>query len=328
MRYLQRFLGHLLLGAAVLGSSCAMAQDFPSASRTITLVVPFSAGGTPDIVGRLVGNALRDRMGVPVIVDNKPGAGGNIGARYVASKPADGYTLLVVPMGTLSVNQWLYKSVPYSPEKDFTPVNNLVGVPNVLVVGQNSKVRSVKDLIAASKSQPQGLSYGSSGLGTSIHLCMELMKAQSGANLLHVPYKGSAEAVTDLLGGRLDVVCSNIPPVLPMVRDGRLQAIATTGKTRNPLMPNLPTVAEAGLPGFEAQAWIGIVGPAGLPADVQQKLSAALSQVLSDPKIAQQLTDLGLVVMNQGPKEFTQYIADESVRWKKVITAAGLLHHE
>ena len=326
MQLVQCLLRHLLAGAAIFGASLATAQDYPS--RAITLVVPFSAGATPDIVGRIVGNALRERVSVPVIVENRPGAGGNIGARYVASKPADGYTLLVVPMGTLAVNQWLYKSVPYVPEKDFTPINNLVGVPNVLVVGPQSKWRSVQDVLAAAKTQSSSPTYGSSGLGTSIHLCMELMKAQAGVNMLHVPYKGSADALSDLLGGRLDVVCSNIPPVLSLVREGKLNALATTGQTRNSLLPNLPTVAEAGLPGFEAMAWIGIAGPAGVPARIQERLHADISSVLSDPKVVKQLTDLGLVVMNQGPKEFTRFIAEDSARWKKVISNAGLLHQE
>jgi tripartite-type tricarboxylate transporter receptor subunit TctC len=322
----KHFLACVLLTATIANVGSALGQDYPS--RRISLVVPYSPGSTPDIVARVVGKALGAALPVPVVVENRPGAGGNIAARFVASQPADGYTVMVTAMGTLSVNQWLYKALPYDPEKDFTPVNNLVGVPNMLVVGPQAKVGSVKELIAAAKAKPNHLNYGSSGLGTSLHLCMEMIKAEAGVDLVHVPYKGSADAVADLLGSRIDVICSNIPPVLPMVRDGRLSALATTGRTRHPLAPNLPTVSEAGLPGFESVAWIGAVAPAGLPQNIQNKLHVEISKVLSDPKVAKDLVEMGLIVMNQGPQEFTKYIADETVRWKKIITNAGLLHQQ
>lgn len=312
--------------AVLCSAGSAAAQEFPS--KRISLVVPYSPGSTPDIVGRVIGKAMGANLPVPVVVENRPGAGGNVAARYVASQPADGYTVMVTAMGTVAVNQWLYKELPYDPEKDFTPVNNLVGVPNMLVVGPQSKVRSVKDLIAAAKAKPNQLNYGSSGLGTSLHLCMELINAEAGVSFVHVPYKGSADALTDLLGNRIDVICSNIPPVLPMVRDGRLTALATTGRTRHPLAPNLPTVAEAALPGFESVAWIGAIAPAGLPQHVQHRLHVEISKVLSDPAVAKSLVDMGLIVMNQGPDEFRKYIGEETARWKKIITNAGLLHKQ
>ncbi|WP_120966322.1 tripartite tricarboxylate transporter substrate binding protein [Comamonas sp. lk] len=309
-----------LLGA--VGMAPAAAQDvFPS--KPLTIVVPFAAGGTTDILARIVSQALQQELGQTVIVDNKPGAGGNIGAAAAARAAADGYTLFMGTVGTHAINASLYQKPGFDPIKDFAPLTRVATVPNLLVANPKQPFKTVKEMIAYAKANPGKLNYGSSGSGSSIHLSGELFRSMTGLDMVHVPYKGSAPAITDLLGNQIAVMFDNMPSAIQHVRSGKLRPIAVTTAKRSPELPDVPTVAEAGVPGYEATSWFGLWTQAKTPAAVQQRLHAAIAKVLKDPAVIKKINDQGGDIMIDTPAEFAAYIKAESAKWGKVVKDSG-----
>lgn len=306
------------------GPAALLAQG----DKPMTIVVPYAPGGTTDMLGRTLAREMGPLLGRTIVVENKPGAGSGIGASFVAHAPADGNTLLVATSTTLAINPSLYKKLAYDPAKDFAPVGLIGAVPLLVVVHPSLPVKTVAELIALSKSKPGGLSYGSAGNGSPQHLSAEMFKAATGAKLTHVPYKGSGPAVTDLLGGQLDVMFSDIPPAVQHVKAGKLRALAVTSAKRQVALPDVPTVAEsgaAGTRGFEAVAWQSVVAPAGTPKEVVHKLAAALDKVIAQRDLRARLESEGFEPATPGgtPERFAAYIRSETERWGQVIRSAG-----
>lgn len=292
----------------------------------ITIVVPYAPGGTTDMLGRTLAREMAPLLGRRIIVDNKPGAGSGLGASAVARAPADGNTLLIATSSTLAINPWLYKKLAYDPIKDFTPIGMIGAVPLCVVVNAAQQITSIAELIAISKTKPGGLNYGSAGSGSPQHLVAELFKVATGAQLTHVPYKGSGPAVTDLLGGQIDVMFSDIPPAMPHIRSGRLRALAVTSARRQPTLLDVPTVGESGAPGtvnFKGTAWQSLVAPTGLPADLVTKYADALAKVMHQRELRARLAADGFEPETMSPKELAAYIRSETVRWGQVISASG-----
>jgi tripartite-type tricarboxylate transporter receptor subunit TctC len=302
-------------------ASGAFAADYPT--KPIRLVVPFSAAGTTDFLARAIAQKLGQNMRTTVIVDNRPGAGGNIGSDIVAKSDPDGYTLLLGTVGTHAINASLYKKMPYDTVKDFAPITLVASVPNIVVVHPSVPAKSIKELLALAKSKPGQLTFASSGNGSSIHLSGELFKSMAGVDMLHVPYKGSGPAVSDLIGGQVNMMFDNMPSSLPHVKAGRLRAIAVTSAKRSPAAPDVPTIAESGVPGYEAVAWFGVLAPAGTPPAIVNKLNAEIVKVLKSPDVAQRLASQGAEPVSNTPEEFSAYIKTEMVKWAKVIKASG-----
>ena len=287
--------------------------------KTITLVVPFPAGGATDALARTLTPKLQEKLKQNVIVDNKAGATGTIGAGFVKRAPADGYTLLVTSLGPLVIAPYLLAKVPYEASKDFDYLTVAVQAPNVLVVPASSPYKTMAELIAAEKANPGKLTFASAGTGTSDHLSAELFWLQSGTTGLHVPYKGAAPAITDLLGGQVDAAFQNINNVLPHINGGKLRVLAVAAPKRSPLLPNVPTLAESGVKDAEATSWQGVVAPKGLPPEVKAKIHAALTEALADPVVKQKFAEVGFELVANTPEQFTAYQASESARWKKLI---------
>ena len=298
-----------------------MAQAQPAAypSRPIRLVVPFTPGGSTDILARAIGQELTKAWGQSVVVDNVPGAGGAIGADKVAKAPADGYTLLMGHIGTLAVNPSLYPKLPYDPVKDFAPVAWVARVPNVLVVHPSVPAKNVRELVALAKAKPGQLNYGSGGNGSAANLATEYFKLQTGASLLHIPYKGTAPAVTDLMGGQIQVLFTGAPAVIGQLKSGQLRALAVSSPQRLEALPGVPTVAESGYKGFEADQWYGVVAPAGTPPAIIGKLNGQINQALKSAELQTRLTAEGAVAVPGTPEAFGQLITSEIARWKPVI---------
>ena len=307
--------------AAALIPTTAQAQAYPS--RPIKIVVPYAAGGAVDIVARIVGQALAEQLKQPVIVDNRPGASANIGMEAVAKAPADGYTLLMASNG-LTTNMALFPDLPFDGHRDFAPIARIGYAPLVIVVPARSPAKSLKDLIAMAKAKPGDLAYGSAGNGSSGHLAGELLKSSAGIDVLHVPYKGGAPAVTDLLGERLSFMPINPVEVISHVQAGRLRVLAVGSDKRVPLLPDAPTVIEAGVPGFEATVWWGLVAPAKTPADIVARLNAETNKVLHDAGITRKLADLGVVTTPGSPEDFAGFIGKQTELWSAVIKRAGI----
>jgi tripartite-type tricarboxylate transporter receptor subunit TctC len=289
-------------------------------AKSIKIVVPFTPGGSTDILARAIGQKLNEAWGQPVVIENVPGAGGAIGADRVAKAPADGYTLLMGHIGTLAVNPSLYPNLPYDPVKSFAPVAWVARVPNVLVVHPGVPARNVKELVALAKSKPGQLNYGSGGNGSAANLAAEYLKVQTGTSMLHIPYRGTAPAVTDLVGGQIQVLFTGAPAVINQVKSGQLRALAVSSPKRIDALPELPTVAESGYPGFEADQWYGVVAPAGTPADVVSKLNAQINQSLNSPELKSRLNTEGAIATPDTPANFGKLIASEIARWKPVIS--------
>ncbi|MDZ5457418.1 Bug family tripartite tricarboxylate transporter substrate binding protein [Azohydromonas lata] len=309
----------LLLGAlgALAGASAAQAQT----ARPLRLVVPFPPGGSTDILARAIGARLGPALGQTVVIDNKPGAGGSLGATEVARAEADGNTLLMGHIGTLAVNPALYPKLAYDPLKSFVPVAWVARVPNVLVVNAASPCKSLADLIAQARARPGQLSYSSGGNGSAANIAFEYLKLRANFPMLHIPYKGTAPSVTDLLGGQVDATFTGAPGVLPHVRSGKLRALAVSSPQRMAVLPNVPTVAESGMPGFDADQWYGIVAPAGTPAAVVARLNAEINQALQTPAVVEQLAAEGAIPTPNSPKAFGDLIAREIPRWAEVVKA-------
>ncbi len=309
-----------LFSAGVLALLCgtASAQSFPN--KPIRLVVTFPAAGAPDILARLF--ADKAQFGQPVVVDNVPGAGGNIGADKVAKAPADGHTLVMGTVGTHAINGGLYAKMPYDMVKDFAPVAHVASAPNLLVVTNDLPVKNVAELIAYLKANPNKLSFGSPGIGSSVHVSGELFKSLTGTNMQHVPYKGRQFAIPDLVGGQIQLMFDNMPSALPMAREGKIRALAQTTATRSPAAPDVPTVAET-VPGFEATTWFAVFAPAGTPRDVVQRINAEMQRVFKLPDVVEKLKTLGLEPWISSPEELAKLQANEIVKWAKVVKESG-----
>jgi tripartite-type tricarboxylate transporter receptor subunit TctC len=299
----------------------AVAQDkFPS--RPITLVSPFPPGGMTDVIPRAVAPLMQESLHTPVIVENRPGATGAIGASHVARAKPDGHTLLVVSTPVVAINQWVYKNLAYDPEKDLAPVITVGTTPNLLAVHPAVPARNLAELIALAKARP--LSFASAGNGSPQHLCGELLKVSAGVDLMHIPYKGAAPATQDVVAGQVPMICNALAVMLPQVRAGRLRAIALVTKTRHPQVPDVPTAHEAGLPGFEFDVWFGVLAPGATPAVVIERLNAELGRALRAPTVAKQLQGLGLTIVADSPREFAALIAAESAKWRGIVERAGV----
>ena len=319
MTFVRSFVS-LVLALGVAGASAQ--GGYPN--RQITLVVGFTAGGSTDIVTRLLAEEMRKSWGEPVVVDNRPGAGGNIGAALVAKARADGYTLLVGSVGPLAINASLYANMPYDNLKDFTPVSLIVHVPNMLVVNPAAMpVHSFAEFVALVKANPGKYFFASTGTGTSSHLSGELLKSMAGLDATHVPYKG-AVALNDLLSGeQVHFMFATIPSVIEFVRAGRLRALAVTSKTRSAAVPEIPTVAELGYPEFEASSWFGLLGPAELPREIVLKLQSEVVRALKVPELRAKLVQQGADPVGSTPEEFAAYMRAETAKWAKVVKASG-----
>ncbi len=313
--------GLALAAAAVAAPLGAHAQAYPT--KPVTIVVPFAAGGTTDILARVIGQALNKELGQSVVVDNRAGAGGNIGAQLAAKAVPDGHTLFMGTVGTHAINQSLYRKLPFDPVKDFAPLTRVAMVPNLLVAHPGKPYKNVKELVAYARANPGKVNFGSSGSGSSIHLSGELFNALAKVDMVHVPYKGSAPAVTDLVGGQIDIMFDNMPSAIQHVRSGRLRALAVTTAKRSPELPDVPTIAEAGVPGYEATSWFGMFAPAGTPAPVVAKLNGALVKVLADPEVKKKLAEQGAEPYGEKPEQFAEFIRKESAKWSKVVKESG-----
>jgi tripartite-type tricarboxylate transporter receptor subunit TctC len=319
------FIRALVACVAVLACAAAphvLAQAaYPT--KPVRLVVPFPPGGTTDILARAAAQKLTEAWGQQVIVDNRPGAGGNIGAELVAHAPPDGYTLLMGTVGTHAINASLYSKLPYDHIKDFAPIVLIAGVPNVLEINPSLPVTNVQELIAYAKANPGKLNFASSGNGTSIHLSGELFKSLTGVSMTHVPYKGSALALTDLVGGQVQLMFDNLPSSLQFIKAGKLKALAVTSTTRAAALPDVPTMVEAGVPGYEASAWFGILAPAGTPRDVVMRTNAEIVKWLASPDAREKLASQGAIAAGGSPEDFARHIAAETAKWAKVVKESG-----
>ena len=290
-------------------------------TKPVKIVVTFPPGGAPDTLARVLADKWTQALGQTFTVDNKPGAGGNIGADFVAKSAGDGSTLLIATVGTHAINPALYSAMPYNHIKDFTPVSFLASTPNLLVVNNAVPAKNVKELIALAGKTP--LTFGSSGSGTSIHLSGELFNTLAGVKMQHIPYKGRAQAVPDLLGGRITMIFDNMPSALPLVKSGDVRAIAVTSAKRSAAAPDIPTLAESGLPGFEASSWFALMAPAGLPKEVLARINAETARVMSLPDVRDKLTQLGLDVAPGSSEALASHIQTETTKWAKVVKESG-----
>ncbi len=299
----------------------ARAQAFPS--KPIRLICPFPPGGAVDIASRAIAAELSKTIGQTVNVDNRPGAGGNIGGAEAARAAPDGHTLFMTTSGIQAINPALYSKMPFDPSKDLVPVAALVSLSNVLVVHPSVKANSVQDVIALARAQPKSLNCASSGSGTSIHMSLEMFKQLTKTDIVHVPYKGSAPAVTDLLGGQVQMMFDNIPSALPHIKAGKLRALATTGAKRDPALPDLPTIAEAGVAGYESGVWFGLAAPAGTPREIVSRIAAEAVKGTQSPDFVKRMTELGYVIIGSGPDQMADMIRVEVSRWGPIVKASG-----
>ena len=311
----------VLLAASALASlTCgAGAQTYPS--KPIRMVVPFAAGGPTDVYARAVGQELTKLLGQPVIVDNRPGAGGNLGADLVAKSPPDGYSVVLGAVGAFAVNMTLYPKMPYDVLRDFAPVSLVAIVPMVLVVNPGVPVKTPKELVELAKSKPGTLSYGSAGNGTSIHMSAEMFKAMTGIDMAHVPYKGAAPAMTDLIGGQVQLMFADATSVIPHVKSGKVRAVAATKHVE--AMPEVPTFAQSGFPSYDPTVWYGVFAPAGTPRYVVLKLNAGIAKSLQARDVRERLIGLGAQPTSSTPEEFTEFVRAEIPRWGKVVKSSG-----
>ena len=306
---------------STLFAATVAAQGFPS--RQITIVVPYPPGSTSDLIPRAIAPLMSQSTGVPVVVENRPGAGGNVGAAAVAKGDASGHTLLMAPSAILATNQWLYKEPGYDPGKDFTPVTNAATTPNLWVAHPDLPVKTMRDVIALAKAKPGALSFASGGAGTTSHLCGELLKSTAGIDMVHVPYKGPAPAVQDLLGARVQLMCDNLSNVITHVRNGKLRAIALTALKRHPQAPDVPTADESGLPGFEVNVWYGFAVHSGTPQPVVQKLNAEIGAALRNAAVTERLQGLGLTIVADSAEDFARFVAAESAKMRRLVQVSG-----
>jgi tripartite-type tricarboxylate transporter receptor subunit TctC len=311
----------LIACSALMLSGGAMAETYPS--RPVRIVVPFPAGGSNDIIARIVAQKLAERNGQPFFVENRGGAGGNIGAEAVAISDPDGYTLLLTAPPPLTTNAALYKKLNFDPSSAFAPIALVASVPIVLVVHPSLGVKNLKQLVALAKEKPGTLDFGSSGIGSTNHLAGELLKSMTGIDIVHVPYKGAAPAMNDLIAGHIPMMFDNMPAVLPQVQAKSIDAIAVAGATRASTMPDVPTVAESGVPGFDVFSWFGLVAPAKTPAPVLAKLQGEVEAILKMPEVRQRFAELGAEPGMVSGEAFGKFLAEDTAKWTKIIQASG-----
>ncbi|GAB3656735.1 Bug family tripartite tricarboxylate transporter substrate binding protein [Ramlibacter alkalitolerans] len=317
--FLQRFAAVLLLAACTAGP--AAAQSFPA--RPVKLVVPQTPGGASDALARIVGQKLSERWGQPVVVENKPGAGGNVGTDFVAKSPADGYTLLMSYVGTQAINGSLYKSLPYDPYKDFVTVATVATVPFAMVVHQNFPPKTVAELVAYARAHPGQVNFGSAGNGSLNQLLGEMVNMSQGTKLVHVPYKGAAGALTDTIAGQIQMTFASLPSVAGHIRGEKVRALAVTGAHRSAAFPNVPTLGEAGLQGFELSPWFGLLAPAGTPEAVVRKINADVAEVLRDRDLLDKFAANGADPFATSPEQFGMMLAADIQRWSQVVRTSG-----
>ncbi len=311
--------------AGMLALACASgaiaAETYPA--RPIKLIVPFPPGGGPDLIAREVATTVTTQQGWTIIIDNKPGSGGNIGMDAAAKAAPDGYTLVMGQTSNMAINPSLYAKLPYNPQKDLTPVGLVASAPLVIAVASNSPYKTLADLMNAAKANPDGINYASSGSGTVAHLATEQLQRIANVKLTHVPYKGAAQGVTDLIGGQIQMYISSVVTLSGHIRNGKMRALAVTSAKRSVDLPNVPTVAEAGYKGFEAVTWFGIAAPAGVSKDAVAKLNAAFNKALETPDVRKKLTEQGADVLGGPSEQFAALVRDETVRWAKVVKESG-----
>ncbi len=307
--------------SALAFSSAAIADAYPT--KPIRLIIPFAVGGSTDNLGRVLAARLSEKLGQQVVADNRPGAGGNIGTDLVAKAPADGYTLLFATEGTLGINPSLYKKLPFDPEKDFTPIAQFASVPNILVVNPKVQAKTVQELTAYAKSKPASLNMGSAGNGTTNHLSGELFQSMTGTSFTHVPYKGSGPAMADLLADQIQLMFDNLPGSLPHVKAGSLRALAVTSAKRSPLLPDVPTMAEAGVPGYDVEVWFGVAAPKGLPAQTLATLSKAITEISQEPATIEKILNIGATPLTSTPAEFGSRIQEARIKWAPIVAHSG-----
>jgi tripartite-type tricarboxylate transporter receptor subunit TctC len=310
----------LVIGA--LSGISATGQTYPS--KPIRLIIPFTPGGSTDILGRVIGQSLTEAWGQQVLLENRAGAGGAIGAEAAARAAPDGYTLFMGHVGTLAVNPALYPKLPYDPIKDFAPITLIAMVTNVLVVNPDVPAKTVQELIALARSKPGQLNYGSGGQGSAAHLAMEYFKLMTKTDIVHIPYKGTVPAVTDLLAGRIALTMTGLPPLLPQIKAGKIRALAVATAKRVSQLPNVPTVAESGVPGFEATQWYGLLAPAGTPREIIDKVHAEIARALTRVEVRKRLETDGADPISMTPAEFSAMIKSEIARWGRVIREAAI----
>ena len=317
-----RRLTFLAASALALAGSGAWAQDWPSA-KPVRVVVPFATGGSADVFGRIVAQRLQEALGQSFVVENRPGAGSIIGTDAVAKSAPDGYTLLVMS-NTHTVNESLIPNKPYQLMRDFVGVAPLNASDLVLVARSGLPNAQLGEMLRAAKAKPDGMTYASSGPGTPYHMAGELLKAMAGVKIVHVPYKGSAQARTDVLGGQVDMMFDAIPTMVEQVKAGKVKAVAVTGKARSPILPDVPTASEAGVPGYEATIWLGIMAPKGTPAAIVNRLNAEISKITSNPELRRQWGAQGSAALTMGVDEFTKYLNDDITKWSNLVKSAGI----
>lgn len=314
--------GLLLAAPAVVLASNGRAQEFPA--RPLRLVVPFPAGGAPDIMARAVAPRMSERLGQPVVIDNKPGAAGGLGAEQVAKAAPDGYTLLLGTISTNAINASLYPNLPYDHRRDFAPLSLVGSVPNVLSVTDSFPAKTVAELVAYARANPGKVNFGSAGAGSTLHMSGELLKIAAGIDIQHVPYKGSAPAVADLVSGQIQMMFDNAPSALPQVKAGKIRAIGQTGAQRSPLLPEVPTMVEQGFQGFVVTGWGGMFAPAATPAPVLDKVHAALIDALKGDEARKRMETLAVDIQPQSRAEFTAFVEAETVRWAEVVKRGNI----
>jgi tripartite-type tricarboxylate transporter receptor subunit TctC len=320
--HFRSLLAAMAVAAVAHPALAADAAAFPS--KPVRLIVPFTPGGSTDILARAIGQKLSESWRQPVVIENRPGAGGAIGMELAAKAPADGTTMVMGHIGTLAANPALYRSLSYDPVRDFAPVTLVAMVPNVLVVGPAIPSRSVAEFVALAKSKPGKLDYGSGGNGSAAHLAMEYFKLKAGVDLQHVPYKGTAPALTDLLGGQIAVILTGLPPALQHVKSGKLRILGVASRERLAAFPEIPTIAESGVPGFEATQWYGLLVPAATPKDIVAKIQRDTAAALRDPAVNERLASEGAEPVGNTPEQFGTFIRSEIELWGKVIRATGM----
>jgi len=310
-----------LAGLLVCGTSALAQQSFPS--KPVHLLIPYAAGGAVDILGRTLGDELSKKWGQPVIIENRPGAGGTIASQVVAKSAPDGYTLVIVASGH-PINPYIYLNLPYDTFRDFRPIGLLGSSPNVLLVAASSPYKTLAALLAAARAKPGSLSYGMAGIGTSTHLAGELLKYMAKVDIIAVSYKGGAPVINDLLGGHIPLSFNNIPESIGQIKDGTLRPLGVTSATRSAVLPDVPTIAEAGVPGYDTAVWWGLLGPGGLPADLAAKISKDCAEALHAPAAKQRLDKLGATVAGTSPADFAKLIRADYEKWGPIVKAAGI----
>jgi tripartite-type tricarboxylate transporter receptor subunit TctC len=319
MKLSRRFVPHVLFATALaLTGSLASAQTYPT--KPVRLVVPFPAGGATDIFARVLSQKMGEKLGTTLVVENRPGAGGAIGSDVAAKAPADGYTLLLATSSTHSIGPNLTAKLPYDAVADFTPISHVGNAPSIMLVPNSSPAKTLQEWIAYAKANPGKLNYASSGNGTIVQLTAELFKSQAGVFMVHIPYKGTALAIPDLVSGKVDVLFDSLPTGLPHVRDGRLRALAVTSAKRTSMAPELPAIAEV-LPGYESNTWFGLYGPKALPPAIVTRVNTAVNEALADPEVKTKLTQLGIEPVGSTPAQLGQMVARDSAKWRDIIVS-------